>query len=444
MHALGALQCVFGERAFRQSPLHPLPEDDPFTLTWADTDDAQFARAGQASGAGKSPRTGVDSNLGLQADYRVNDWLSLTGQGLVSKDGADDYGADLSWAFAKVKLSDQWSVRVGRVGMPVFMISDYRHVGYANTMLRPAQEVYNQIPVSHLDGGDITWQQNYGDTSVSASFSVGRNKTDQATITSEHAVNFVIEHGPLTLRAGQVDGKLTLTVPVTLPGGKTSMVTLPARRVWFDSAGAMLDWNNIVLQTEVAKTHGLVGISRSWYAMAGYRFGKVLPYYNHSSTTGVSAQSTNSIGMRWDAFRSADIKVQIDRVDPQTTGFFVNAKPGFRGPVTVGAVAIDFVFYGRFHDQQHQGPDGHNPPRRMRARPGRSGRHRQSEGGGRQHVARPGRPGLPGQVDIHDAGRPARKRGHPRRVLQESDRQGTVPGEGPVVEAGLYRQGHDA
>lgn len=313
-------------------------------LTWADTDDAQFARFGQASGAGKSPRTGVDSNLGLQADYRVNDWLSLTGQGLVSKDGADDYGAELSWAFAKVKLSDQWSVRVGRVGLPVFMISDYRFVGYANTMLRPAQEVYNQIPVSHLDGGDVTWQQSYGDTTVSASFSVGRNKTDLGTITSEHALNVVVEHGPLTLRVGQVDGKLALSIPVTLPGGQTTKVSLPATKVWFDSAGAMLDWKNIVLQAEIAKTHNTIGISRSWYAMAGYRFGKVLPYYNHGSTTGAYPQSTDSVGVRWDAFSSADIKFQIDRVDPQRKGYFVNAKPNFRGPVTVGAVAIDFVF----------------------------------------------------------------------------------------------------
>jgi len=106
----------------------------------------------------------------------------------------------------------------------------------------------------------------------------------------------------------------------------------------------MLDWKNIVLQAEIAKTHNTVGISRSWYAMAGYRFGKVLPYYNHGSTTGAYPQSTNSLGLRWDAFRSADIKFQIDRVDPQNKGYFMNAKPGFRGPVTVGAIAIDFVF----------------------------------------------------------------------------------------------------
>ena len=104
-------------------------------LTYANTDKAEFARPNQAEGSSKDFRTGIDSNLGLQADMPVNSWLSLTAQGLVRKDAEANYGAELSWAFAKARISDEVSVRVGRVGLPVFMISDYRNVGYANTCL---------------------------------------------------------------------------------------------------------------------------------------------------------------------------------------------------------------------------------------------------------------------------------------------------------------------
>ncbi|MBF0716351.1 hypothetical protein IR085_08895, partial [Gemella palaticanis] len=56
-------------------------------------------------------------------------------------------------------------------------------------------------------------------------------------------------------------------------------------------------------------------------------------------------QSTDSIGVRWDFHRSAALKVQIDRIKPKNgVGLFVQAKPGFHGPVTVAAAAIDFVF----------------------------------------------------------------------------------------------------
>ena len=42
--------------------------------------------------------------------------------------------------------------------------------------------------------------------------------------------------------------------------------------------------------------------------------------------------------------KAADIKLQVDRVDPEGAGLFIQPRPGFRGPVTVGTVAVDFVF----------------------------------------------------------------------------------------------------
>jgi hypothetical protein len=309
-------------------------------LTWTNTDNAQFGRPNQASGAGKSPRTGVDSNLGLQIDAKVNDWLSLTGQGLVRRDGEDDYGADATLAFAKFRVSDTFSVRAGRVPLAVFMISDFRNVGYANTMVRPSQEVYSQIPMNSLDGADATWQQNIGDSTLTLQGSYGRAEAKmvgggKAVVTGSALLNLVFEHGPLTLRLARNDGKLSLDSPY---------VHLPKTKVWFNAAGLGLDWQNIVVQSEFTQARGFGVGSNAWYVMAGYRFGKLLPFYNHGKLSGDTRQTTDSIGLRWDAFRSADIKFQIDRVKPEGQGLFLQAKPGFRGPVTVGAVAIDFVF----------------------------------------------------------------------------------------------------
>lgn len=121
-------------------------------LTWSDTNDALFSRPFQAGGAGTRPCTGVDSNVGLQFDAGTTDWLSLTGQGTVRKLEKDSYGATWTLAFAKARLSDTLSVRAGRVPLAVFLVSDYRNVGYANTMLRPSQEVYGQVPNDSLDG----------------------------------------------------------------------------------------------------------------------------------------------------------------------------------------------------------------------------------------------------------------------------------------------------
>jgi hypothetical protein len=63
--------------------------------------------------------------------------------------------------------------------------------------------------------------------------------------------------------------------------------------------------------------------------------------------TGVSQgeQQTDTIGVRWDFYRSLALKVQFDHVRPNRAGgLLINPQPGFHGPVNVGAVALDFVF----------------------------------------------------------------------------------------------------
>jgi hypothetical protein len=295
-----AAPCAFAQDAVRISGF------GTGALTWTNTDKAEFARPNQAGGAKKDVTTGVDSNFGVQADYAVNSWLSVTGQGLVRKDAQDDFGAELAWAFAKAKVSDDVSIRVGRMGVPAFMISDYRNVGYANTMLRPPAEVYSQMLFNTVDGADVIWQHSDGDTTYTAQFAVGKSKVDIAGGPSLDgrrltALNLVAEHGPLTVRFGRVDGRLSLNNSASLATLLNTLNTVAAgykfpqaaqlakdidvrdKKASFTSLGATLDWNNIVVQTEFAKrkTDSYVNDTTSWYVMGGYRFGKVLPYFIH-------------------------------------------------------------------------------------------------------------------------------------------------------------------
>lgn len=379
-------------------------------LTWTNTDQAEFGRPNQASGARKSPRTGVDSNLGLQANVGVNSWLSFTAQGLVRRDAEDDFGAELAWAFAKARINDQLSVRVGRIGLPAFMISDYRNVGYANNFLRPPVEMYSQVPFNSLDGIDATYQHSFGDTSVTGQVAAGRAEAPIAGgLTAKGkdmlGLNLVAEHGPFTARFGRVDGKISINGSAglaTLLGGlraagsgyrfpqlnaMADQLEANQKKASFTSVGLGMDWNNVVVQTEFAKrkVDAYVNDTSSWYVMSGYRFGKVLPYFIQSKVSidgfpantvpaacpagypaacgptlaalragasrvpytgiGQGEQSSTSIGVRWDFYRSLAFKAQLDRVKPAVgSGLLLNPGAGFNRDVTVGAVAIDFVF----------------------------------------------------------------------------------------------------
>ena len=308
-------------------------------LTWTNTNDALFSRPYQAGGVGTKPRSGVDSNVGLQVDAHLNDWLSLTGQGIVRKLETDTYSATGTLAFAKAKLSDTVSVRAGRVPLALFLVSDYRNVGYANTMLRPSQEVYAQVPNDSLDGADLDWRQDFGTSTLTTQLAYGRSSAKVAgetiTFTNARVVNLILERGPMALRLGRDEATLEIG-----QGG----VTLAKGKATFSALGLTLDHGNVLLQSEYTVAHAPGANTKAWYVMGGYRCGKVLPFVSHGKLTGDIGQTTYSAGVRWDAFRSADIKFQLDRVKPQGAGLFNQARPGFHGPVTVGAVAVDFVF----------------------------------------------------------------------------------------------------
>ena len=362
-------------------------------LTMTNTDQAEFNRVNQAAGVGKDARPGVDSNLGLQATAKYSDSVSFTVQGLVRKNGNNDqFGAELAWAFAKIRLNDDFSLRVGRIGLPVYMISDVRNVGYANIMLRPPNEVYRQVTADNADGGDIIYQHSFGDSTVTAQAAVGRSKVRSPgnyylEFKPVISTQVVLENGPFTYRLGHSRATFGLfenaslnTLVATVKGAGLNAVAaeLPLTDVkgTFNSAGVSMDYNNFVGQAEYAKRKTdtrLVQDTSSWYAMLGYRYGKFVPYVMYGDvkqdsrrsfetlpTTGPLApltavingavkgglQSTTAIGLRWDFYKSAAFKIQMDRIKTREgNGYFINAKPGFAGSsVNVYAAGIDFVF----------------------------------------------------------------------------------------------------
>ncbi|WP_431476159.1 porin [Massilia eburnea] len=368
------------------------------------SDDAKFARYNQAAGTGDSPRIGLDSNLGLQATYTFNDSLSGTVQVLTRKNTSQQFTTDFTWGFLKYKLNDETNVRLGRVVLPAFLISDYQNVGYANTMMRPPIEMYGQAPIENMDGADVNWQHAFGDTNVTVQGfgGVSRGKlyipTGGGAVAKHQSPVFgaavTAEYGPFTARlaharakievnnlapinaltdglnATQVPAAIQLADDLTLKGGK---------KMSFTEIGLTMDWKNIVLQAEYAqrRAHEPVYIpeTNSGYIMAGYRFGKVLPYYAHAyykdagtsvtvptlpaghplaatfgAVRGLLAspeQKSDLIGMRWDFAKSLALKVQIDHVKPQKKGGSLILPSGvmtYNNSVNVYAAGIDFVF----------------------------------------------------------------------------------------------------
>lgn len=360
-------------------------------VTMTDTDEAQFARPNQADGVGKDPRSFVDSNLGIQATATLNERWSVTGQSLARRYGKAHFGMDITLAFVKYRVNDDLAIRVGRLGLPVYMVSDFRSVGYASTMLRPSQEVYSQVVNEVVDGADVLYQHSFGDTTINAQFGYGKSSVEtpfgKTVLKKSAALNVIAEHGPFALRLGYSQTDVGLTDSPELDGLFDVLRQVGLGQVAddldytdvpgsFSSLGFTMDYQNFLIQSEYAKrkttSRLMIESTTSYYAMFGYRMGKFTPYYYCGNTkqdgarvyaglptTGPLAelsgvvqflvqapqQSTHALGMRWDFHQSAAAKVQIDRVSPRDgSGLLIHPTPTFTGPVHVAAVGIDFVF----------------------------------------------------------------------------------------------------
>ena len=167
----------------------------------------------QPRGAGYSHKWdfGVDSKLAVQADVKFNNMLSASWQVMSQRQSDDTYRPHTEMGFAKLQATPDISIRLGRIPAPLFMVSEYRKVGYVNPWVRQPNEVYFQVPYNSVDGGDISYQFNKGD--FTGNVQVATGSMTPVGIPSEGYVNtlkgyqgatfnFIGEYGPVTFRAG--------------------------------------------------------------------------------------------------------------------------------------------------------------------------------------------------------------------------------------------------
>jgi hypothetical protein len=359
-----------------------------FTIT--DRSRAEFARSEfLPTGANDTGDVGVDSLFAVQGTVHLTDMFSATTQAMVRRLFSTGFQLDIPVFFVKADLTHDLSFRVGRIQLPAFMSSDYRQVGYSNTWVRPPVEVYGQIPFDSDDGADILYRTTLGPADVSAQAFYGRTDVNiqGAAVQSRQnwGVNVNVTVGPLTLRAGRDQSQFTSTsasvnqllAAISAAGFPALANRLTPFNVPFEFTdfGFSYDGTHLTVQGEFDKqtAGGFVASADGEYLLAGYRIGKFTPYGMYAREKITSArtdttipqvgaliplaqgvnqlinsiggdQHTVSAGIRWDFHESVDLKLQIDRVSPQGNGLFVNPQPGFHGPVTVGALVLDFVF----------------------------------------------------------------------------------------------------
>lgn len=362
-------------------------------LVRTSTDDAQFALFGQTRGADKDVSGEVDTKLGVQLGAKFNNVFSGTVQVLTKSNGKGNFNPGVEWAFLKAQVTPSLSLRAGRMGAPFFAVSDFRDVGFANTALRPPKDVYDQVPVSHFDGADASYQ-------LATSFGTLTGQVFGGKA-SDHSQRFKVDvkklagfnatletDAGLTLRVGYAEGKLTVgnaalnglvaTLRATPFAAVGNQLDPNDSKASFSGVGLTWDQGDWIISSEYTQRRikTFLADTDGWYVLVGHRFGPLTPYVTVSEARTVDSnvnntipaanatltalkaavdgvivgqrhsQKTFAVGARWDFARNLALKAQWENVRPDGRGYFIATTPAWGNGKTVNvfSVALDTVF----------------------------------------------------------------------------------------------------
>ncbi len=365
-------------------------------MTQSDEEEADFVSdlfAPDGVGHSRDWSPEVDSRLGLQLTADLTSRLTAVGQVVIEQRYDENYDPTVEWANLKYDVTPEFSVRVGRKVLPVFMNSGHRKVGYANPWVRPPPEVYQLVPVTNSDGIDFihrtrfdgftnTLQGSYGQKDAKVSGGSEIESRDGMTVANTlewDATTLFVSYNRSNLTWDSIN-EFFDAFRAFGPAGEAiaDRYDLDDTRSEVLTIGARHDPGDWFLMGEAARTESrsFLADSRAWYVTGGYRHGSVTPYLtlarrrvsSNTSDPGVNAppaeplneilnqilrgaaaeQSRIAVGTRWDFAPGAALKVQIDYLDleDESNGTLTNIQPGFNpgGSVTVFSATVDFVF----------------------------------------------------------------------------------------------------
>ncbi|WP_434931822.1 hypothetical protein ACRWQM_08170 [Shewanella sp. HL-SH5] len=298
-----------------------------------------------------------DSKMGLQATFNISNQTQAVLQ-LMMK-GENDWDVEAEWAYLSHRFDNGVKVRGGKLRVPLFMYSDYLDVGYAQPFARPPGEVYDQVPFSSYTGGDIAYDFEFEDSTLTLQGFGGESDVNgEATsldLSNIMGVNASWTDLTWTLRAvyGQTD------LDGSASGGA---LVIDGEQAQFTGLGGSYDNGSFIAITEwtTVEIEGLLADHESAYVTLGYRIKAFTPYVTvaYVKTTdddvrsalppqlaiplglGLNEERTAySAGVRWDAIDNVAIKFDLTYATD-----FGDTSGGLGGNAVVNPLAKQFLF----------------------------------------------------------------------------------------------------
>ncbi|MGR5267782.1 hypothetical protein ACPV5R_08510 [Vibrio astriarenae] len=308
---------------------------------------------------------------GLQFDFRINDRAKFVTQ--VVANSRYDYDPKIEMAYASYAF-DSFTARAGKLRLPLFFYSDYTDVGYAYPMIRPSQELYENLVLKGYTGADLLIPVEFENSTLLFQPVVGIAKIDEddsvfgeIDLDKMFGLSAQWIYEDFMLRGSYFSAEAntacsSILDPVCVIGSNM----IDGNDGQFISLGAQYDNGDVLANIEAADVQldGEFYDYRSVNGLLGYRVGQFTPYFaagwvettdnEERPATHMFADAMNyerlsySLGSRWDFAKNMALKVDVTYVDYKDTsgGFASNntASSEYEDSSLVYSARLDFVF----------------------------------------------------------------------------------------------------
>jgi len=302
---------------------------------------------------GEATENGIDENgsiqgtrFGININANISDRVTIASQLFAT--AAESYAVHVDWAFIALTLTDELTLRAGKVKYPVGIVNEYRDVGYLYPWIAAPLSIYSlvspngpQATRESFSGASLLWGKTFDSMTYGVDLYAGEVNLSGSDVRSLNGLTVKADWDDKVLfQASHYKGTM-FNATITAMNGQEHDATV---------FGVKVDWNNYVVYAEASDVEmgTLTAMqSKSSYFTFGYRFGKWLPFVTTQSYKQGQVdddQTINQLGLRYDIWTNTAIKFEIGTIKTDKgQGLFDDGAPS-KNSVNIYGFAIDTIF----------------------------------------------------------------------------------------------------
>jgi hypothetical protein len=313
---------------------------------------------------GDAAEAGVDQDgsfqgtrYGVNIRSQISDQVNFASQLFASQE-EEHFTVHLDWAFAGIKLSDDVTLRAGKIKYPVGLVNEYVDVGVAYPWIRAPLVIYSEgaegpnATREAYTGFSMLLERLSGDWSYSADLFTGQVNLEGDISTVKNLAGLSLRadwNEILQLHVAANRGEMQAAegvVPDPDMDGEQHRTTLVGMKAEIDNVIVYAEGSKVIL--------GVAGgedvTTDSAYLTVGYRLGNFLPHVTYQTWERKAEGETSgndiaTLGVRYDLNASTALKFEVSNIDTDGEGLF-EPEPGeeVSGTTRLVSFAVDVVF----------------------------------------------------------------------------------------------------